>query len=109
MRKGALCPAVETFALSLTSLARARRQPNPRARRTAAAEVLSDDPNVSLYDKYMGYDMAEDPNVLRFNHYWCERFADPLPVEDDSMIQLVAKVEKWAKERERERERTKVN
>lgn len=85
------------------------RYVEPSERRTAAAEVLSDDPNVSLYDKYMGYDMAEDPNVLRFNHYWCERFADPLPVEDDSMIQLVAKVEKWAKERERERERTKVN
>lgn len=71
------------------------------------AEVLSDDPNVSLYDKYMGYDMAEDPNVLRFNHYWCERFADQLPVEDNGMVQLAAKVEQWARERVTERGLTK--
>jgi hypothetical protein len=27
----------------------------------------------SNYDRIMGYDKTEDPNILRLNHYWCER------------------------------------
>lgn len=62
-----------------------------------ANDLPIDDPQVSPYDKYMGFDMAEDPNVLRLNHYWCERMApQPTDVFDDSMHDLTHKIKQWS-------------
>jgi Glycosyltransferase family 92 len=59
-------------------------------------EVQVDPFKYSNYDRIMGYDKTEDPNILRLNHYWCERLPDgETLVEDTTMSVLIKKVKEW--------------
>lgn len=55
----------------------------------------------SPYDLIMGHDKMEDAQVLRLNHYWCERLSESDEEEqlvyDDSMVQVIARVNEWKK------------
>lgn len=68
----------------------------------------SDDPTISQYDKYMGYDMAEDPTVLRLNHYWCERFTEHPPVEDFGMQAMTTRIDQWVDQNKKRNNRVMV-
>jgi Glycosyltransferase family 92 len=59
-------------------------------------EIHVDPFKYSNYDRIMGYDKMEDPNILRLNHYWCERLPDSETlVEDTTMSVLIKKVNEW--------------
>ena len=85
-----------------------RKQSSDVAIAIAAEITHSDDPTVSQYDKYMGYDMAEDPTVLRLNHYWCERFSERPPVEDISIQAITTRIDQWIVQKKKGNNHVKV-